>query len=1101
MNKRYLLSFAAIFLSLMALMGGAAYLYALSEIRLEQSKLVASDRTAIALASNSIRQCLDQAGAGIDFLSQLPRLRQSLASPNAESMGRVADNFGAYMNAHGDILQARWIDQSGMERVRVDYVDGVARTVPANELQDKSDRYYFQHASAQPGDEIYLSPFDLNIEHNQVQVPYVPTLRLARALMDQAGKRYGIVVVNYRGQRLLEQFVQAAGPQGARLSLLNRDGFWLRGLHPQDEWGFALKRPKATLAVADPPLWERIRSMSAGQLQQTDGLWVWISLQPFQVSGSESRTSATSHIVGATDYTWYAVTHLPANALDSIRDRVWAALMPLILLVALITALVSGMLVWSQQKIEALNRELIKRAEVAEAANLAKANFVANMSHEIRTPMNAILGLSYLLEKMQISGDVSELVRKIRISGRSLLGIINEILDFSKIEAGRVEVEHAPFNLDDVLENLSTIMAACASKDEVELIIKSVPDGMNGLVGDALRVEQVLINLANNALKFTDQGHVEVGVTALSQDDKRVTLRFAVRDTGIGMTQEQQARIFSPFTQADASTSRRFGGTGLGLTICRRLVSMMGGELGVNSMPGQGSEFWFTLTFERNTSRSLSVPSMANLRALIVDDNPIALEALRDTAQSLGWLATTADSGEKAITYLQQATASPDGHEVFVLDWKMPGVDGLAVARAIRERHTGGKAPIVIMVTAYSREGLMDVAGPDLVDAVLTKPATASSLYNAVSKAMQVRNGLQSPQSQAKMTHRLQGLRLLVVDDSGINREVAQRIFEGEGAVVQNAVNGQEAFDWLMVHPGDVDLVLMDIQMPVMNGYEASRLIRGEPSLQHVPIVALTAGAFKRQQLAAEAVGMNGFLSKPFDVDAAIDLIRQLTGRQGALTGGSPSEDAVTQPGQLDHHLPVLDVELGLRLWKDADVYRSYLRRFADNVPKLVSDLSTADARTCAALAHKLKGSAGNLALPDVAHCAGELDRVCEQGADPQQYKAGLKVALDTVVKSIDRYAPAPVASEAAEVPTEVDPKRLRALLEQALAALNEDDPDAIEPIMAELRQQLTAGQLAVLTQAVENYDFRLAESALRVLAQTLNLNPRENSQWQQDPS
>ncbi len=1087
MKTRYLINFAAIFLSLMTLMGGAAYIYTQSEIRLEQSNLVASDRVAIALASDSIRQGLKQAEADVAFLTNLPRLRQSLESPSAESMGRVADNFCAYMNAHDNILQARWIDQQGMERLRVDYVNGVARTVPTNELQDKSGRDYFLQASVQAAEVVYVSPLDLNVEHNQIQVPYVPTLRLARALVDKTGKRHGIVVINYRGQRLLEQFVQAAGPQGTRLTLLNRDGFWLRGLRQQDEWGFALNRPKATLAVANPPLWERIRSMPEGQLQQADGLWTWMRMQPLQEISLDRRTSATSHIVSVADYAWYAVAHLPATALDSIRDRVWAALMPTILLVTLITALGSGMMVWSRQKIEKLNRELIKRAEAAEAANLAKANFVANMSHEIRTPMNAILGLSYLLEKMQLAGDASELVRKIRIAGRSLLGIINDILDFSKIDSGRVEVEHAPFNLDDVLENLSTIMAANASKDEVELIIKPVPDSMSRLLGDALKVEQVLINLANNALKFTDCGHVEVGVTALSQDDKKVTLRFAVRDTGIGMSQEQQARIFSPFTQADASTSRRYGGTGLGLTICRRLVSIMGGELGVNSVPGQGSEFWFTLTFELDTSHPLSVPRMANLRALIVDDNPIALDALRETAQSLGWMATTADSGEKAISYLRQGRPSPDGHEVFVLDWKMPGVDGLAVARAIRERYIGGKAPIVIMVTAYSRESLMDEAGSDLVDAVLTKPATASSLYNAVSKAMQARQGLQAPSPQAQMTHRLQGLRLLVVDDSDINRDVAQRIFEGEGAQVQKVDNGQEAFDWLKAHPGDVDIVLMDIQMPVMDGYEASRLIRSVPGLEHVPIVALTGGAFKRHQEAAAAAGMNGFLSKPFDVDAAIDLIQQLCGRQGTPTPLGKVDTPEPMIDALGEQFPGLDVKRGLSLWKDATVYGTYLRRFASNVPQLLADISTAESSAGAALAHKLKGSAGSLALPDIAHCAGELERRCEEGADAQQCKADLKVALNTAVQSIERYAPAPAASEPAEVPTEVDPERLRILLAQALAALNEDNPDAIEPILAVLRTQLPARQLAAVTQAVENYDFRLAERATRVLAQTLN--------------
>jgi CheY-like chemotaxis protein len=328
--------------------------------------------------------------------------------------------------------------------------------------------------------------------------------------------------------------------------------------------------------------------------------------------------------------------------------------------------------------------------------------------------------------------------------------------------------------------------------------------------------------------------------------------------------------------------------------------------------------------------------------------------------------------------------------------------------------------------------------------------------------------------------------RLLVVDDSDFNLDVAKRIFEGEGARVQPALNGQQAFDWLKDHPGEADIVLMDIQMPVMDGYEASRQIRTVPELEHLPIVALTAGAFKRHQLAAAAAGMNGFLSKPFDVNAAIELIRHLCGRQGTSTPQGKVDAVAVRLDAQEEQFPGLDVKSGLSLWGDALAYRTNLRRFANTAPQLISDISSADAGPTAALAHKLKGAAGNLALTDVARWAGELEGQCDAGADPAQSKVKLKQALDVVVASIDRYALASAISAPVVAPADVDPEQVRVLLAQALDALGDDSLDAIEPIIAELRTQLPAGQLAALTEAVESYDFRAAEKAVRLLSTTL---------------
>ena len=736
--------------------------------------------------------------------------------------------------------------------------------------------------------------------------------------------------------------------------------------------------------------------------------------------------------------------------------------------------------------------ELQRAKESAEAAARTKSDFLANMSHEIRTPMNAILGLCYLLEKQDMTPVSRGMVQKIHGAGRSLLGIINDILDFSKIEAQRLDIEQVPFRLSDILDNLASIMSAAVGDKTIEVLIDPAPEGMDFLKGDPLRLGQVLINLAGNAIKFTQVGEVAVQITCQQYDPAAETacLRFSVRDTGIGIPKDKQAAIFHAFSQADTSTTRSFGGTGLGLTISRRLVELMGGALEVNSEPGRGSEFAFEIPFGLSDPSRNTMPEMLHQHILIADDQDTARRILARTAASLGWRVDTVESGEQAVAVAGQATDKP--YDILLLDWRMPEMDGLSAALTIREQCRLTETPIIIMVTAFDRDRLIQQPGSEIVDVVLTKPVTSSCLYNAALEAKNRRGLLESRMTAPQETQRLIGLQVLVVDDSEINREVAKRILEGEGATVELAEDGSLALTALNGHPNAFDVVLMDVQMPVMDGYTATRQMRATPRLAHIPVVALTAGAFKIHRDAAFDAGVDDFVAKPFNVDELIGVVLRLTHRERsddepmALDSSiaAPPDPAAAEPASA----VVIDIERGLAIWRDEAVYQQYLRKFAHDYGHSLDDLSGIDADTASRFAHKLKGAAGNLALLEVAALAADMERALQAGDDPTDSGAKLRAALSAALASIGRYAPADPPPET-PAPDCADPAQMAALLAQTLAACNTDNPDAVEPLLNQLNLLLPTDQLAPLRDAVQSFDFRGAEAATRALAAALNIS------------
>ncbi|MCB5160693.1 CHASE domain-containing protein [Marinomonas algarum] len=764
----------------------------------------------------------------------------------------------------------------------------------------------------------------------------------------------------------------------------------------------------------------------------------------------------------------------------------------------------------------AIEEKLRTALRDAELATEAKSAFLANTSHEIRTPLNAIIGLSYLLAEENLTKAQLQLISKIQISGKSLLGIVNNVLDLSKIEANEMELEEQAVELRELFEEVSSIFSIQAEGKNLEFDLELAPNLPNWVVTDSVRLRQILTNLLSNSLKFTSIGKIEVNVKVSEQSlsidraENNVTIRLMVSDTGIGLSQEAQARLFKPFTQADSSTTRRYGGTGLGLSIVHQLVSLMGGRISVESTESVGTKFWVDIPLRVQTLEETVQYENQNqmLFVLIAEDNPADAKLLQKMTRALGWRSDVVSNGAELVkTYLARRDNNLRSPDAIIVDWQMPVMDGMKAIHSLESQVGLENLPAVLMLSSHDKKSITCGQEEKCVNSFLMKPINASALFNAVNDVVTQSTGnanrvLQSTNAEAVGAKWLPGVKVLVVDDSPNNLIVVSHILEHNGAIVQTANSGEAALTLLKVSPDAYDAVLMDVQMPGIDGLETTRRIRHVLGLTSLPVIALTAGALLEEKNRALEAGMDDFLTKPIDLSRLINMLRRVV--EGFRGIDIPIEPA-DAPAVEQEEWPSI---MGLNAKKSKGILLGDRILFLNTLQGLFiehahllmppkDDIDLPESRSLrldvAAQVHKLRSVSGMVGAEEIQQLASEAERILRtDNESARDVLIGLSLALQELhqasVEVLEKWQDEKrynIETMQSDTVAQLD----RAIVERILLLLNEQDLDALDVVeeqAAGLSQALGEDAFQALQDNLMKLDYKAAIDLLDPLTNTL---------------
>ncbi|WP_341206143.1 response regulator [uncultured Psychrosphaera sp.] len=813
--------------------------------------------SALALSEDSFRELQNIVEQDLTLL--VATYEQNLDTPTF-----LTSLFQNLLSARENLyLQARVIDLSGMEIIRVDNGHLNTKVASPSELQNKSSRDYFNDTLTMTDNQVYWSLIDLNMERGVIQQPYIATTRAAKVFRNTQGEIKGIVILNLDLNNLYKKINTFVESRELEFFHTDKQGHF--SFHPIEalRWGGIFPERKhltitETITKDIAPILKGIQTVECNEG----------SILSVQYSPNNGLHSG------------YIAISTPA-------ERVVSAMLSLKLTYVLY--FLSLIVIFSILAFITLRYRNIKSAHQAQIVNsLAeakgsaefKSRFLANMSHEIRTPLNAIVGMLFLIKNDDPTPSQLKLIHTLESSCSHLLSIVNDILDFSKIDSNMLKLEKEDFHLHEVLDNIAGISRQLSRDKDIEVLTSFSNDIICELSGDAFRLTQILINLMSNAIKFTHKGHVTLDVNTEVKDNI-ILARFVISDSGCGMTEETIELIRNPFQQADTSTTRRFGGTGLGISIVDQLTKLMGGNISITSVVNEGSTFAIEIPFERSQThlsyRPYDQVDFSQLNAIIVDDDPVARDYLANIVKGFGCNVTTFETGEDSLVFYKQSLASNFAIHLIFMDWRLPGEDGLTIAKEMSAL-CSEKKPVIIMETAYGREIMREEGFSGSINKLLIKPITPSDVFDAVNEQLSIANNQHLPKTQSTIELDeliLDGIHVLIVDDNRINQTVCGKILSKLGATFEVADNGAIAIQVLESQHNAFNVVLMDMQMPVLDGVEATKILRTKAMFKDLPIIALTANVSKEDIDICNAAGMNDYASKPIEADKLAKLILQ----------------------------------------------------------------------------------------------------------------------------------------------------------------------------------------------------------------------------------